>query len=240
MRTLLFILTAVLFVFPNNVCSATEISPPFVQNEVFVVTRGYDTPSTHVGKDRYALDLTQGGCAAYRKKALAVDGGSVAYLNDFDQWGGGYGFFVDVTHFGEIRSRYAHLDSVLVTSEQGLVQGEAVGLIGHTGAAYGKSYPQQPGTHLHFVMYKEGQAYRPEPMQSCTIVSSGTTPCVNFAAGEWYRHDAALVQEKEREDMFRVVRDESESEIIFARPDNFFEGAWWTLRDGAKKIATGV
>ena len=209
--------------FPNNVFSATEISPPFVQNEVFVVTRGYDTPSTHVGKDRYALDLTQGGCAAYRKKALAVDGGSVAYLNDFDQWGGGYGFFVDVTHFGEIRSRYAHLDSVLVTSEQGLVQGEAVGLIGHTGAAYGKSCPQHPGTHLHFVMYKEGQAYRPEPMQSCTIVSSGTTPCVNFAAGEWYRHDVALAEKALPAESLPISAAESQAFLLLTQFRQFVE-----------------
>ena len=213
-----------------------EIAPPFSSGEVFIVTRAYNTPATHIRSEAFALDFTQNGCAAYGKLVLATESGVIKKAN-FENSSDPFGYYVLLEHKEGVQSRYAHLSNIVIATGS-VKAGETIGNIGNTGNVSGSSCPAHKGTHLHFVMYKDGQAYRPEPMQSCTTVSSGATPCVNFAAGEWYRHDAiAVAEEQKKEPQFNIVRDESGSEIIVERPDNFFEGAWWTVRDGVKKVA---
>ena len=62
-------------------------------------------------------------------------------------WNGGYGDFVLIEHpFGDgVRTRYAHLSSVLVSIGDYVKQGQEIGLIGDTGDA--------SGCHLHFEVY---------------------------------------------------------------------------------------
>ena len=151
--------------------ASEQPSPPFPKGENFIISRAYNTPATHVRLDAYALDFTQNGCEAFRKDALATLGGEVKRINDSDPLNG-YGFFVLLSHGDGTQSRYAHLAEVSV--ERGfVVRGTVVGLIGNTGNVSGTSCKEHQGTHLHFAMYKDGIAHKPEPMEECTVVASG-------------------------------------------------------------------
>ena len=61
--------------------------------------------------------------------------------------GNGYGNNVTIDHLNGIRTFYAHLDQILVSENQRVMQGELIGIEGKTGKA--------TGIHLHFeVLYK--------------------------------------------------------------------------------------
>lgn len=62
-------------------------------------------------------------------------------------WNGGYGSFVLIEHpFGtNVRTRYAHLEKVLVGIGDYIKQGQEIGLMGDTGDA--------SGCHVHFEVY---------------------------------------------------------------------------------------
>ena len=61
-----------------------------------------------------------------------------------DGWNGGYGNFVLLEHsFGnDVKTRYAHLEKILVQVGDYVTQGQEIGLMGETGDA--------TGCHLHF------------------------------------------------------------------------------------------
>lgn len=56
----------------------------------------------------------------------------------------GYGFYVFLRHKYGFRTRYSHLQSILVTEGQDVVQGETIGLLGNTGIS--------TGPHLDFIV----------------------------------------------------------------------------------------
>lgn len=63
-------------------------------------------------------------------------------------WNGGYGHFVLIEHPNGTKTRYAHLDQVLVRIGDYIKQGQAVGTMGNTGNVHGPT-----GCHLHFEVY---------------------------------------------------------------------------------------
>ena len=66
----------------------------------------------------------------------------------------GYGKCVVIQHDGDIRSFYAHLDSVMVKPGQSVRQAEVIGLVGRTGKA--------AGYHLHFEIRQGEKNVDPE------------------------------------------------------------------------------
>lgn len=56
----------------------------------------------------------------------------------------GYGFYVFLRHKYGFRTRYSHLQSILVTEGQDVVQGEQIGTLGNTGIS--------TGPHLDFIV----------------------------------------------------------------------------------------
>ncbi len=60
-------------------------------------------------------------------------------------WNNGYGIFVLLEHPNGVKTRYAHLDKVLVKIGQYVSRGEEVGVMGNTGNTHGPT-----GCHLHF------------------------------------------------------------------------------------------
>ncbi len=64
-----------------------------------------------------------------------------------------YGNYVILAHAGGYQSFYAHLNRISVTSGQSLQRGAKLGEMGNTGYS--------TGTHLHFAIYKRGQAVNP-------------------------------------------------------------------------------
>jgi murein DD-endopeptidase MepM/ murein hydrolase activator NlpD len=170
----------------SSVYAYSPEMPPFYDSQPFNLTRGYQTPTTHLGKEKYALDFAQGGCDAFDKPVVAIADGEVVHVNTIyrDYRGdGGFGLNIKLRHSDGTFSRYAHLDKVFVTEGE-VKAGQVIGLIGNTGNVTGTSCPDYPGTHLHFVMYNsDGSAYLPEPMEKCRELGSGKTPCTNFTAG---------------------------------------------------------
>lgn len=71
---------------------------------------------------------------------VAAANGRVVEIG-YDQ---GYGLYVVLRHKYGFRTRYSHLQSVLVTEGQDLVQGERLGLLGNTGVS--------TGPHLDFIV----------------------------------------------------------------------------------------
>lgn len=159
---------------------------PFQKGQSFVVSQGYDTPPTHIKKDLYALDLTQNGCDAYGKAAVAAASGTVMFASQ-EGYNGGYGTELIIDHGGGIVSRYAHMipDSITVATPGAAIrQGQMVGLIGDTGLVAGAACAAHPGTHIHFAMdtvNADGTftAYNPEPISGYT----------NMTVGKWYLSD---------------------------------------------------
>jgi len=201
---LIIILNVSLFFLPKlSFANGLNLKLPFSKNEVFLITRGYNTPPTHLGKDKYALDFTKNECEAFNKETLAVLEGKVIKIEIGHQHGEkNYGNFVMISHINNLQTRYAHLNLVKINNYGVVNQGSFLGNIGNTGWAEGTSCPEYPGTHLHFAMYEEVleerldkngkiikvpvlKAYKPEPMSGYT----------NFLAGNWYESDNQLVEE---------------------------------------------
>jgi|GEM_PF-1081045 hypothetical protein len=163
-----------------------SVKLPYAKGQSFVVTQGYNTPPTHIKKDSYALDLTQNGCDAYGKLAVAAAAGKVMFASE-EGYNGGYGTELIIDHGNNVVSRYAHMipGSITITaSGTPIRRGQTIGLIGDTGLVAGLACAVHPGTHLHFAMdtvNSDGtfSAYNPEPISGYTDV----------AAGKWYLSD---------------------------------------------------
>jgi hypothetical protein len=161
-----------------------------------MITRGYGVgltceETTHCKKDLYALDFARDRKDSYGQPVLAVADGEILFINSYDVWGGGYGYFVKIQHPNGLISLYAHLSEIdefllNVRDDKRVWRGQILGKIGNTGNVFPKPSPEEPlaGTHLHFAMYQRQPngtlvAYKPEPMSGYT----------NFLAGNWYVSD---------------------------------------------------
>jgi hypothetical protein len=196
MRPRFFLVTlffaAVLFadwLMPLIASAGTEnIKLPYEAGQSFVVVQGYNSPPTHIKKDLYALDLSQNGCDAYGKLAVAATAGQVMLAQE-SGYNGGYGTQVLVVNNSRVVARYAHLipGTIPVAIGDGVVQGEPLGKIGNTGLVAGAACPTHPGTHIHFAMYGEADdgsfsPYFPEPISNYVAIT----------AGKWYLSDNAI------------------------------------------------
>ncbi|HUC31673.1 MAG TPA: M23 family metallopeptidase [Candidatus Paceibacterota bacterium] len=206
---------------PVRVHASATVKLPYAKGQSFVVTQGYDTPPTHIKKDSYALDLTQNGCGAYGKAAVAAASGKVMFLSQ-EGYNGGYGTELIIDHGGNIVSRYAHMipDSITLAAIGTLVrQGQTVGLIGDTGLVAGMACAAHPGTHIHFAMDTVNDdgtfsAYDPEPISGYT----------DMMAGKWYLSDNG--EEEDTDDAtttaflapVNATSDVATTTIIVARP----------------------
>ena len=173
-----------------HVALAENIKLPYEKGQSFVVVQGYNSPPTHIKKDLYAMDLSQNGCDAYGKTAVAAEAGKVM-LAQATGYNGGYGTQVLIKDSGDIVARYAHMIPGTIPASLGLgaavAQGEPLGEIGNTGLVAGAACPTHPGTHIHFAMYGENAdgsfaPYLAEPISGYV----GITP------GQWYLSDNAI------------------------------------------------
>ncbi len=69
-------------------------------------------------------------------------------------WGSGFGNIIVIQHENNMESYYAHLSKFLKKAGDFVIKGEAIGLAGSTGRAR--------GTHLHFELRQDGQAFDSE------------------------------------------------------------------------------
>ena len=94
--------------------------------------------------------------AAYGEPIGAADAGTVVFAGDQR----GYGQTVVVEHANGVRTRYAHLSSLMTEAGAEVKAGEAIGRAGRSGRA--------TGTHLHFEVTQDGR-----PVDPHTFVAGG-------------------------------------------------------------------
>jgi murein DD-endopeptidase MepM/ murein hydrolase activator NlpD len=68
-------------------------------------------------------------------------------------WHGGYGWMVEIDHGMGVRTRYAHMQSILAEKGQKVEVGTKVGLVGSSG--------RSSGPHLHYEILIDGKAVDP-------------------------------------------------------------------------------
>lgn len=72
----------------------------------------------------------------------------------------GYGNYILLVHNEEYKTRYAHLDKILVKRGQKVLCGDLIGKVGATGNVR-KSSKNGSGAHLHFEVYKQNKRVNP-------------------------------------------------------------------------------
>ena len=96
-------------------------------------------------------------------KVYAVKDGTVQKIITTHEQNRGYGKSISLVHQGNLLTRYAHLDSILVKKGQKVKSGTLIGLVGETGLA--------TGTLLHFEMLKDMKKVDPETYIDFAVLS---------------------------------------------------------------------
>lgn len=110
-------------------------------------------------KFHYAIDISYGGI--YGTPIVAIADGTVEFVGSTENgkfMAGGYGNYVTINHTVEdgvhiIKSRYAHMKSVVAVEGAQVRQGEVIGYVGSTG--------NSTGPHLHFEVWVDGAKVNP-------------------------------------------------------------------------------
>lgn len=89
------------------------------------------------------------GCPIYSSGS-----GIVTEANLTDSWGGGWGYYVVISHDNGLQTLYAHCSDIYVTEGQRVEMGECIAAVGSTGMS--------TGPHLHFEVYSGGGRVNPE------------------------------------------------------------------------------
>ena len=71
-----------------------------------------------------------------------------------------YGNNIVIEHDNNFKTRYAHLDKILVRPKQKVIQGTCIGRVGATGSVR-KSKRGGDASHLHFEIYRNGEQVNP-------------------------------------------------------------------------------
>ena len=120
------------------------------------------------GGQRFHAGIDIPGAAG--SPVLASAGGTVTFAG----YAGGYGRMIEIDHGGGMRTRYAHLDQLLVRPGSQVGQGAIVGRIGSTG--------RSTGPHLHFEVRRQGRPVDPVALLSATAPSRPVPR-------QWEQHD---------------------------------------------------
>ena len=102
--------------------------------------------SSHTGTDIACAEGTP---------ILAAANGTVTVANGLDNWGGSYGYYIQIDHGDGLETLYAHCSSICVTTGQQVQAGQVIGYVGHTGRV--------TGNHLHLEVRINGN--RADAMQ---------------------------------------------------------------------------
>lgn len=101
------------------------------------------------GRSHTGIDIG----AAKNTPIQAVAAGTVTDVVD-DEWGGGYGRHLLISHGNGVQTLYGHCNSLNVTVGQQVSQGQVIAFVGNTGRSY--------GDHLHFEVRVNGVAQNPQ------------------------------------------------------------------------------
>lgn len=87
--------------------------------------------------------------ASHGSPIFAVGDARVTYSG----WHGGHGNYVKLDHGGGFATAYAHMSRIAVSSGSAVRTGQVIGYVGSTGLS--------TGPHLHYELYRNGQAVNP-------------------------------------------------------------------------------
>jgi len=111
---------------------------PDLKSYFYPPTKGFNWGQVHSGN---AVDIANAcGVDIYAaQEGLVIQEGSVL------SWNSGYGGFVVIEHPNGTKTKYAHLEKIVVTQGDYVAQKEIIGAMGNTGNTHGPT-----GCHLHF------------------------------------------------------------------------------------------
>jgi murein DD-endopeptidase MepM/ murein hydrolase activator NlpD len=101
-----------------------------------------------LGYNRFHKGIDFG--AGYGSPIYAVSDGTVSFAGRH----GGHGNYVMLRHGGNMGTGYAHMSRIAVRPGQSVRQGQVIGYVGSTGLS--------TGPHLHFEVYRGGEAINPK------------------------------------------------------------------------------
>ena len=146
-------------------------------------------PIQNVVKFHHGIDIAGGGDGI--ANVIASAAGTVVTAksgctNGDSSCGGGYGNYVVIAHNNGDYTLYAHLNSVKVTVNDAVIQGQVIGKMGTTGSS--------TGPHLHFEIRQGGnaQAYTVDPLS----IVSPSNPRPAGAAGDFSVKETSLTREE--------------------------------------------
>ena len=87
---------------------------------------------------------------------------------------GGHGNYVRLSHVGGISTGYAHMSRIVARPGERVRQGQLIGYVGSTGLS--------TGPHLHYEVFRNGQAINPSSMKFTTVQQLGGRDLANFRA----------------------------------------------------------
>lgn len=111
------------------------------------ITDPYGTPRNN----HYGIHTGVDFAADYGAPVRAARAGTVMN-SGYDS---SYGYWIEIDHGGEIRSRYAHLSSISVWEGHWVAMGQVIGRVGSTGYS--------TGPHLHFEILRDNLPINPHP-----------------------------------------------------------------------------
>lgn len=87
---------------------------------------------------------------------------------------GGHGNYVRLNHAGGISTGYAHMSRIIARPGEHVRQGQLIGYVGSTGLS--------TGPHLHYEVFRNGQAINPALMKFTTVQQLAGRDLANFRA----------------------------------------------------------
>jgi murein DD-endopeptidase MepM/ murein hydrolase activator NlpD len=129
----------------QQVVSALPLLPPLDQ---YRITSGYGSrkdPVNNRKAQHFAVDFA----APMRAPVYATAPGKVVFAG----WRGRYGRLVEIDHGFGIRTRYAHMNKILVEVGQVIGHREKIGLVGSSG--------RSTGPHVHYEVRYKGKVQNP-------------------------------------------------------------------------------
>ena len=106
--------------------------------------------------------------ASYGTPIVAVSDGRVSAAGR----AGGCGIAVRLEHGGGLSTRYCHMSRMAVSGGQQVRRGQVIGYVGSTGLS--------TGPHLHYEMYRGGQAINPASVSFVTRAELSGTELIDF------------------------------------------------------------
>ncbi len=131
----------------------TTVPAEFHYSSPVVAKKGYISSNYGYRRDPInGLHRFHGGIDIAGKTGTQISAIASGFVS-FTGRKGGYGNVVEINHSDSLKSRYAHLSSILVKKGQVVRKGDTIGKMGSTGRV--------TGPHLHLEVWKNGKTVNP-------------------------------------------------------------------------------